>query len=69
MNVNNGVLAELGQFGQVRTVQKPDGHYVEVVITPESLKRVIVAGADPRLANAIDVRSEDGVFVVSVKLI
>lgn len=69
MNGNEGLLSELGQFGQVRTVQRPDGHYVEIVITPESLKRVITANADPKTANAIDVRSENGLFVVSVKLI
>lgn len=69
MNGGNGLLSELGQFGQVRTVQKPDGHYVEVIITPESLKRIITANADPKMASATDVRVENGVFVVSVKLI
>lgn len=69
MNGENGLLSELGQFGQVRTVQRPDGHYIEIVITPESLKRIITANADPKMASATDVRAENGVFVVSVKLI
>jgi len=66
---NVGLLSEFQKFGQVRTIQKPDGQYIEVVITPQSVKNVIMESSDPKLANFIDIRSENGNFVVSVKLV